>query len=194
MKAKIKKRAPLFFLSGLFLLLTCVPPKPYEFKNFSLQENALTDLRDKRIAVLPFESPYGIEIGKKAAEEMSLQIGKIGKFDIVERERIEELWQEQDLDKKRIDENTTVEIGKMFGAHGVVFGTIREYKRNKVGLAVRLVSVETGRIIWQASDVIKGSDRRIQVHFKEKEDKIRLTEDPDFLLSFLCQLFAQTWK
>ncbi len=197
MKTKIKKGAPLFFLSGLFLLfllLTCAPPKPYEFRNYSLQEKALLDLRDKRIAVLPFESPYGIEIGKRAAEEMSLQIGKVGRFDIVERERIEELWKEQDLDKKRIDENTAVAIGKMLGAHGVILGNVREYKRDKIGLSCRLVSVETGRLIWQASDVISGSDKRVQAHFQEKEDQRRLTEDPDFLLSFLCQLFAATWR
>ncbi len=178
----------------LILSFTCAPPKPYEFRNFSLQESSLLDLRAKRIAILPFEGPYGIEVGKKAAEEFSLQIGKIGKFDIIERERIEELWKEQDLDKKRIDENTAVAIGKMLGAHGVVFGTVREYERNKIGLSARLVSVETGRIIWQASDVIKGSDKRIQALFKEKEDRARLTEDPDFLLSLICRLFAETWR
>ncbi|MEO0098575.1 MAG: CsgG/HfaB family protein, partial [candidate division WOR-3 bacterium] len=177
-------------LSIFLLLLTCAPPKPYEFRNYSLQENALADLREKRIAVLPFESSYGFEVGKVAADEMSLALGKIGKFDIVERGRIEELWKEQDLDKKRIDEKTAVEIGKMLGAHGVILGAVREYKRDKVGIACRLVSVETGRIIWQASDVIKGSDRRIQAHFPDPEDRHRLSEDPDFLLSFLCQLFA----
>ncbi|MEO0101663.1 MAG: CsgG/HfaB family protein [candidate division WOR-3 bacterium] len=181
-------------LSIFLLLLTCAPPKPYEFRNYSLQENALADLREKRIAVLPFESSYGFEVGKVAADELSLALGKIGKFDIVERGRIEELWKEQDLDKKRIDEKTAVEIGKMLGAHGVILGAVREYRRNKVGLACRLVSVETGRIIWQASDVIKGSDRRIQAHFPDAEDRHRLSEDPDFLLSFLCQLFAETWK
>ncbi len=181
-------------ISLLSFFITCAPPKPYQFKNFSLQEDALSDLREKRIAVLPFESPYGIEIGRRAAEEMSLQIGKLGNFAIVEREKIEELWKEQDLDKRRIDENTAVAIGKMLGAHGVIFGSVREYKRGKIGLAVRLVSVETGRLIWQASDIISGSDRRIQARFSEREDRERLSEDPDFLLSLLCRLFAETWR
>jgi TolB-like protein len=188
------KRIPILLSISLLFSLTCAPPKPYEFKNFAFQKEALVDLRQKRIAVLPFESPFGSEIGKKAAEEMSIAIGKIGKFQIVERERIEELYKEQDLDKKRIDEKTAVEIGKMLGAHGIVLGTVREYKKNSVGLACRLVSVETGRIIWQASDLIKGSDRRIQAHFPDKEDRVRLSEDPEFLLNFLCRLFAETLK
>jgi len=54
-------------------------------------------------------------------------LGKLGKFDLVERVRIEELFKEQDFPKDRIDEATAVKIGKMLGAHAVVLGIITKY-------------------------------------------------------------------
>lgn len=175
------------------LLLSCAAPKPYQITNFFLNKDALSDLRAKRVAVLEFKNLSSHpKAGLKVADEFNLQLGKLGKFELVERERIQELFKEQDLDPKRIDPSTAVKLGKMLGAHGVILGTAKTYERGKVGISVRLVSVETGRQIWEASDAISSKDKRVQ-QVVEKKDRERL-KDKDFLTSILCRLIVDTLK
>jgi TolB-like protein len=112
------------FLSGT----DCASVRPYKVTNF-FRSAKLATAGVTRVAVLPFEnltkegSAPGI-----AAEEFSLQLGKTGLFDLVERSRIEELWREQDLDTlSRFDAGTAVKIGKMLGAEAVILGSVTRF-------------------------------------------------------------------
>lgn len=176
----------------ILIFLACAHITPYRLTNYFLSEDGLADIRAKRLAVLPF-SADDEELGYQLADEFNLQLGKLGLFELVERQRVYDLFEEQDFYPERIAPETAVEIGKMLGAHGVILGNVSAYTRGKVGLNVRLVSVETGRQIWQASDEIHGSDRRVQI-LVDKADRYRLTRDPAFLNQILCRLIAETLK
>ena len=127
------------------------------------------------------------------ADEFNVQLGKVGNFELVERQKVQDLFKEQDFDPKRLDPETAVKIGKMLGAHGVILGNVTVYTEGKVGASVKLVSVETGKQIWQASDVLNGDDKRVKI-LVEKADRYRLEEDPEFLSQILCRLMAETLK
>jgi TolB-like protein len=185
-----------FTLVGLLLLAGCAEHYvPYRFTNYTTDHGALDNMLQKRVAVLPFDNALGGYTEASAiADEFSLQLGKIGRFDIVERERVTELFKEQDFDPKRLDAKTAVAIGKMLGAHGVVMGNVTEYRAGRVGLQVKLVGVETGEIAWQASDILSARDGRVLALVTEPLDRERLKSQPEYLGQVLCRLMAETLK
>lgn len=116
-----------FLIVSLFNLTGCAGTKPYQVTNFFI-DKSINELRQKRIAVLPFENLTQIkEASILVTDEFNLQLGKLGHFDLVERIKVDELFKEQDFRKDRIDEATAVKIGKMLGAHAVVLGVITKY-------------------------------------------------------------------
>ncbi|MDI6736493.1 MAG: CsgG/HfaB family protein [bacterium] len=128
-KQKVHFKPLSFFLVLSLLNLTgCARTTPYRLSNFFIADS-INELKQKRIAVLPFEN---LTANKQASllvtDEFNLQLGKIGKFDLVERIKIDELFKEQDFPKDRIDEATAVKIGKMLGAQAVVLGVITKYQ------------------------------------------------------------------
>ena len=185
-------RKMLLILSVVMVAGCAAPPAAYKVTNFFLDANSLKDIREKRVAVLPFKNVSGdVLAGEKATEEFNLQLGKTGHFTLVERLRIQEVFKEQDFDPERLDESTAVKIGKMLGAHGVVLGTLSAYKPGEAGISVRLVSVEKGSQVWQAKDTFRSSDSRIQA-LVDTADRDRLKKDPEFLLQVLCREIANT--
>ena len=107
-------------------LLGCAHVKPYRVTNYFLAPRA-AELRGEPIAVLTFQNLT--EMPKAdwiVANEFNLQLGKTGEFVLLERMRIDELIEEQDLHPDRIDQKTAVKIGKMLGARGVILGTVTE--------------------------------------------------------------------
>ncbi len=179
----------LLFLPIIFVVCAVAP---YKLTNYFYSSAAMTDIKAKRVAVLPFGAHYS-RAGTDMADEFNVQLGKIGVFDLVERQRVEDLFKEQDFDPKRLDPETAVKIGKMLGAHGVIMGNVTSYEEGKVGASIKLVSVETGKQVWQASDVLNGRDKRVQV-LVDKADRYRLVEDEAYLSQILCQLMAETLK
>ena len=185
-----------YALCLLLLVAACATVAPYHFTNFTTDYDALDGMRQKQVAVLSFGDQSGNwqTSGNAMADEFSLQLGKTGRFDIVERKRVTELFREQDFDPQRLDPASAAEYGNMLGAHGVIMGTITSYRPGKVGLSVKLVVVETGRIAWQASDVLSGHDERVQALVSDSEDRERAEHSPEFLGRILCQLMAETMK
>lgn len=181
------------FIGILSLMInSCAPVSPYRVTNFFVEKDAVTQLQAQRIAVLPFQnSSDDYFAAAKVTDELNLQLGKLGEFELVERIRIKELYKEQDLDPNRIDQDTAVKIGKMLGAHGVILGNVLEYKKGKIGISIRLVNVETGKQIWQARDTLYANDRRVKVLVDGFWQRMRLKSDKEFLAQILCQLLTQ---
>lgn len=106
------------------------PVKPYEVSN-SFRSKMLEQRDIRRIAVLPFENPTDDRAaGPLVAEELNLQLGKLGIFDLTERTQITELLKEQDLDTlERFDESTAAQIGRLLGVQAVVVGSVTKFRR-----------------------------------------------------------------
>ncbi|MBM3313661.1 hypothetical protein FJY70_03600, partial [candidate division WOR-3 bacterium] len=129
---RLNRRAPVALACCLALLANnCATTKPYRVTDY-YRSPRMAEQPLKRVAVLPFENLTDNEAAAGVVtEEFLLQLGRTGLFDLVERSRIEALWQEQDLDTlSRFDEATAVRIGKMLGAEGVVLGTVTQYAAN----------------------------------------------------------------
>ena len=71
---------------------------------------------------------------------------------VVEREQVDKLVAEQNLSNtERIDKATAVRIGKMLGAHHMIFGGYMTDRKNRMRLDARAVNVETGEIEYTQS-------------------------------------------
>ena len=129
-------------------------PQPIErlstsrLDHFATRER-LHAISGTKLAVLPFASPES-DLGWQYAEEFSLFIGKLRRFEMVERMQVQKLFEEQDFDPNRIDDATAVRIGKMLGAKGVIVGSADDY------VNARLVDTETGAHIWNARMTLDG--------------------------------------
>ena len=111
----------------LAVMVSGCAARPYKMTNF-FTSKAINDLREKRVAVIPFKNLSPIpEATDMLTDEFNLQLGKLGKFRLIERISIQELFKEQDLDPERIDEATAVKIGKMLGANAIILGTVTTY-------------------------------------------------------------------
>jgi len=109
-------------------ILSCGPVKPYTVTNF-FRSSKIEERGIKRIAVLPFENLSDFRgAGYIVTDEINLQLGKTGIFDLVERIKVEELFKEQDLDTLRFDPVTVAKIGKMLGAQAVILGNVTNFK------------------------------------------------------------------
>jgi len=125
-----RRRRPVA-LAVLVVFLTstnCATVRPYRVTNY-FRSAKLAGSELRRVAVLPFENlTPEAAAAAVVGEEFGLQLGKTGRFDLVERNRIEELWQEQDLDTLfRFDPQSAARIGRMLGAQAVVLGSVTKF-------------------------------------------------------------------
>ncbi|MBD3344053.1 MAG: hypothetical protein GF401_03215 [Chitinivibrionales bacterium] len=106
------------------------------------------------LAVLYFEnnslmaadSYKGLEKG--LCEIMITQLSKIGGIEVVERERLEQVFEEIALGQSgAIDESSAPKVGKILGAQMLVLGSFMKDRGNKIRIDTRLVRVETGEIL-----------------------------------------------
>jgi TolB-like protein len=123
-------------LASFLSSTNCAAVRPYRVTNY-FRSAKLERAGVKRVAVLPFENltnqPAAAGI---VGDEFGLQLGRTGGFDLVERNRIEELWDEQDLDTLfRFDPQSAAAIGRMLGAHAVVLGSVTQFEPHP-GVAV----------------------------------------------------------
>ncbi|HEX3274522.1 MAG TPA: CsgG/HfaB family protein [Gemmatimonadales bacterium] len=78
---------------------------------------------------------------------------------VVERDRLQQLIQEQDLSAgKRVDEATAVRLGKILGVHHLVMGGFVIDPKERMRLDVRSVDVETSRVEYVETVAGKAED------------------------------------
>lgn len=132
--------------------------------------------KKKRIAVLTFEDKtssgyrwgYYKDVGDGVTEMILTELVKSGKYQVIERTRIDKLIAEQKLQQSGlVSEQSAVEIGKLLGVELAVFGAVTEFgykedgqrarvfgksvsvgkKGATVGIDIRIINVTTGEII-----------------------------------------------
>jgi len=90
------------------------------------------------LAVMEFDMAASYRLGRTLGTGLSDMLTNAlvedGSFRVMERKRINEILQEQDLGANGIvDPSTTASIGRMIGANYLVMGTVTEYKEKESG-------------------------------------------------------------
>ena len=87
----------------------------------------------------------------------SYELSKTNRFDIVEREMMTKILEEQKFQTSGcVTEECAVEIGQMIGVSQIVAGSVSKIE-SFYSLNVRLIDVETGKILYQDMDDFDGS-------------------------------------
>lgn len=155
-------RSKIFFVSlAIFSLLSsgCYWQSTYVIPN---QKSSIPS-KVKVIAVFPFKDartiPYHIKHFRAPASEIQekliARISAIEGIQVIEREQLDKLFEEQKLQiTGAIDPNTAVQMGKTLGVQAILMGSVNQYGRCWWTMAYattlvtfRLVDVETGKII-----------------------------------------------
>ena len=111
---------------------------------------------EQAVAVLPLGRDSGqlIQGGVQLAEEMISGLTKNGVY-VVERALLDKLLEEQNLaGTGKFDADTVQRVGKLLNAQAIVTGTIQVNARD-VDINVRLVDVETGKVLYATSLMLK---------------------------------------
>jgi TolB-like protein len=105
----------------------------------------------KTVAILDFSNNSLVDKEKNAslsqglAEIMITELSKVQSLKLVERQKINSLIQEMQLSQSgMISEDAGVQVGKLLGAHFLVFGSYMISFNNKIRVDIRIVDVETG--------------------------------------------------
>jgi len=111
----------------------------------------------ERIAVLNLVYPgseysSSLERAYMVSDRIRNEIIKYGDYEVVERDQLNRVIEEQKLQLTGIiDENTAVKVGKILGANYVVIGTYYDKYSSECSLNIRLVEVESGKAISAGS-------------------------------------------
>lgn len=112
------------------------------------------------VAVLPLTDHTGdarlSRLSSPATDVISMTIAESGRVNIVERERISDVLGEMRLAATgAIDPESAAKIGRLLGANSLVFGGLSDMG-NGPTITLRLVDVESGRILCGATEFSKG--------------------------------------
>ncbi|MFA5857741.1 MAG: CsgG/HfaB family protein [Elusimicrobiota bacterium] len=154
-------RCIMFVLS----MLLCVSPV---LTVYATAEEA-TELSTKEsVVVYPFNDSTGKSLSQAVTDLVINKIINLGRFTIVEREKLQKILAEQQLAMSgAVDENTAVKIGQLLGAKKAIAGTITVYDATKgegddgvkwsanIGMVVRLIDIETAELL--KSSEVRGS-------------------------------------
>ena len=100
----------------------------------------------------------GSDMGELLAAEVAETLKESGAFQVVERERLILILEELNLGSSSlVDETTRLKIGRIVGARFMVFGGYFVLG-NMMRLDLRLVEVETGRVVKAAQKTASGDD------------------------------------
>ena len=149
-----------------FVLFSCVTSNPYEF-NLRAYERL-----DKRYAaaIIEFENKtkYGQRrLSDSASEILTTEMLRTGNFFLVERERIEEVKKELDLENSGLTESAYKnQLRKLLNTQYLLIGVISNFgvtvegkdfllykekiQRASSEVDIRVIDVETGRIVYSA--------------------------------------------
>ena len=157
------------YLDKISKIGPCVIPLPHEIWPQQLKDkwyeilrakdaftcSASSDPAVKTIAIMEFDNfsvgKYQEQLGflsKGLADFFAHDFGKISNLRVVERDKIDFILKELELQKSgAVDVTTAVKVGKILGAQIMVFGSITQLDDNDTRMIVRAVSVETSEIL-----------------------------------------------
>jgi hypothetical protein len=121
----------------------------------------------QRIAVLPFENNSPDQYAGERARDVTItQVLSLGLFDAIEKVLVDNVLYEEGVDKgTAIDPLTLKRIGQRLQCQALMLGTVDLAGSGKIGtssfsemaLTLRLIEVNSGLILWQASGNLSGA-------------------------------------
>lgn len=152
-----------YFLSGC----ASTPRDPY-FSDTRSRANvyvAPVSCSIYRVAIMPFKAPTEL-IGTSVSDMFVTEFLRARRYTLVERSQMGQVLGEAELASSGLSDARAMELGSMLGADGVILGTVDEYgttaQRGRtypvVGIAVRLIDCESGKVMWSA-DMAARSDQ-----------------------------------
>ncbi len=154
-----------FLLLIAVLLPSCSSVKKQRTKKAKVTiETRLQDLTDQiilslnkeqssKIAVIEFSNLQGrtTHLGRYVAEELITRLFRSGEFEVIERQLLNRVLQEQELSLTGIlDEASVVKLGKLLGVQAIATGTITDLGKT-VKINARLISTLTGKVFAVAA-------------------------------------------
>ncbi len=121
-------------------------------------------IQSGKIVVYEFLDISGRNIpeGKLISERLTTRLAQTGKFNIIERTRLDAALKEMRLAFSGIiDEKTAIKAGKMLGAQAVITGTLAKIG-DKFEVNVRTIDVKTGSIITGSITQIEENEIRMR--------------------------------
>jgi curli biogenesis system outer membrane secretion channel CsgG len=132
---------------------------------------SVTTWAKPRVAVMDFDNKSGYggwRLGQGASDMLSTEMVKIGKFRMMERERIASIIKEQRLGTSGlVNPSTAAQIGKIIGVEYIITGAVTQYGESRSGgggrgvnvgtrgynaaVDIRLVDTTTGEIVFADS-------------------------------------------
>lgn len=130
----------------------------------------------RTVAIMPFQAPTEL-IGASVSDLFVTEILRSGRYQLVERSQLSKVLQEAEIGLSGLTDNRAVELGKMLGADGVILGSVDEYgmvaRKGQsypvVGLSVRLIDTQTGRVMWSAglASTARRADLTLSQHARD---------------------------
>lgn len=163
----------LFFTAAILLtaLISCVPvqvaptitveKKLFKSKTWNV---AVFDLdyefeEEGTISISKYKSA-GKDGGRVVAGILAAELGKLDNVNIIERQRITQLLDEQAVQQSGVvDFETAVKVGKLVGADAIVLGDLTDYVSwenigaygSTISFSMRMVDIQSSRVLLNAS-------------------------------------------
>ncbi len=111
-------------------------------------------LKNPKVAIIPFSyvDKRKSDGGAIVVERLTTRIVKLKKFQVIERQLLENVLQELHLETTGVvDAETTRQLGKVLGVDAIVAGTLLDVENGMVELNARVIKTETAEVIGTAS-------------------------------------------
>ncbi|MFO7888981.1 MAG: DUF6340 family protein [bacterium] len=121
----MKKKLYFFFPLIVLMIISCTVPSVIRIKVLKPATISMPEI--KEVAVVDFRGPD--RSGSQIATLLQSKLIESNHFDIIEREKINRVLEEQNMGMSGVmDEETAVEIGKVLGVDGMIFGEVTQYE------------------------------------------------------------------
>lgn len=164
----------LLLLACLMVITACNTPEgmivtghdtfELDVKLNHLAHDMVKSLREENksnLAIVEFPDLDGrvSQFGKYVAEELTTRLFTTRRFNIIERQLLNQLLAEQNLGQSGlIDVNSAAQIGKMLGVDAIVTGTITDLGNN-IRINARLIETVSASVFAVASVTIEKDDQ-----------------------------------
>ena len=146
---RFSKKICIFILLAAFLAACATRPAINENGNIV----AVWDPDD-----LSFEPDVRPDLGELLGSQITEYIGNIGRYTVVERQKLDQVLEELNLATSALaDPATRLRIGRLAGAGMMVFGGY-QVVNNSMRIDLRLVDVDTSGIVATATETVEAAD------------------------------------